>query len=181
MASKQAKDKVPKVVPDGDEPAQEIVPPTPEVMPPKQPQQPPSQSLVNVNVNLPANRKRAGVVKEHDGPVDSDRQFDMGDIFGSDDTPMAPDPLDTLMSEENINMKTELTEGLIMAIAVAEVYADEFQIPQLKSVCHKMKTMRVSLGRKGRMEIVEAIKGHPPPAMDDPASFAQRFKNALHT
>lgn len=133
----------------------------------------PSQSLVNVHVH----GSRA-IVREDDGPKDTDKQIDMGDLFGTPSDEQF-NPLSELLSEEAINMKTDLTDGLIIALARCEVAADMFEVPELRNVCHAIKTMRVSRGRKGRQEIVEAIKGHPP--QDGTASFMQKLKNTVHT
>lgn len=182
---RRERDEVPSVVPpdDATEPDFSTVEATPEPEPeaaivPKKPHPAPApvlapqQSLVNVHVH-----GRNAIVNEEDGPKDSDRE--MGDIFGNVDEGEKFNPLSELLSEDDINMKTDLTPGLIIAIARCEVAADLFEVPELRDVCHAIKTMRVSLGRKGRTEIVEAIKGHPP--QDGTMPFFQKLKQTLHT
>lgn len=172
-----AKD-VPPVVPEGDEaPDFSSLHRQPEAPKPSNgaliERQAPQQSLVNVHVH-----GGKSIVSEADGSKDTDKSIDMGDIFGSPNEEQF-NPLSELLSEEAINMKTDLTDGLIIALARCEVAADMFEVPELRNVCHAIKTMRVSRGRKGRQEIVEAIKGHPP--QDGTANFMQKLKNTIHT
>lgn len=135
---------------------------------PRAPQRTPG-ALVNINMGR-------NVVDESHGPQDTDKSFQMEDIFGSETTAQF-NPLSELLSEDDINMKTDLTQGLIVALARCEAAAKMFEVPELTDFCHAIKTMRVSLNRKGRIEIVEAIKGHPP--VDGSTNFIDRLRSAM--
>ena len=105
-------------------------------------------------------RKELDFADEPDPPSSPDSVPDIGDLFESEEPDPRFDALAALVDDtQSINMKTDLSEPLVAALARAEVAAFVFKVPELSAFCHTIKTLRVSLGRKGRREIVEAMRG----------------------
>ena len=112
---------------------------------------------------------------EPEPPSSSGDVPDIGDLFESEEPDARFDALASLVDDsESINMKTDLSEPLVAALARAEVAAYVFKVPELSAFCHTIKTLRVSLGRKGRREIVEAMRGAEP--MGDDGGLIEKFR-----
>jgi len=77
-------------------------------------------------------------------------------------TPAVPEvdnnPLSLLMNEENPDGKTDLTEGLIIAIGRARIMSDVFDCPELRQFCDQLIRLRVSRNRLGRKEVIEGLQ-----------------------
>lgn len=105
-------------------------------------------------------RRELDFADEPDPPSSPNEVPDIGDLFESEEPDPRFDALASLVDDtQSINMKTDLSEPLVAALARAEVAAYVFKVPELSAFCHTIKTLRVSLGRKGRREIVEAMRG----------------------
>lgn len=63
-----------------------------------------------------------------------------------------------LFTLQNLQMKTELGEQLIVVATQALIEAEDWHIPELKNAVEQILAMRVSLNREGRKEGVDIVK-----------------------
>ena len=68
------------------------------------------------------------------------------------------DVIKAVYDKSNIEVKTELNTSQIMAISRAEMIADVYNIPILKSFTNQIMTLMISKDRKSRKEFTEISK-----------------------
>lgn len=74
--------------------------------------------------------------------------------------------LKELFSYEKLEMKTDLSSDLILAMARGKVFSKKFKSPELDNLMDNIMKLFVSKDRKGREEMVELAKNTMDP-MDD--------------
>ena len=87
-------------------------------------------------------------------------------IFGNGIPPKVESPQDEIMKEilrevfsvENIEVKTDLKDSQILAFTQAELFADAYQVPLLKTAVDRLSIRLISKNRLGRKEFTEIAK-----------------------
>lgn len=83
---------------------------------------------------------------------------DSTEIINKSDTDKALNQLFTFKDNADFDTKTELSDNQIIDISKAVAYAEIFDLPILKKFVNSYKLHRVSKDRKGRKEVIEAVK-----------------------
>jgi len=63
-----------------------------------------------------------------------------------------------LFDTKNLQMKTELTAPLILAMARGEIFVDIYKSKNMANFIKVIQTLNVSKGRKGRSELVALVR-----------------------
>jgi hypothetical protein len=66
--------------------------------------------------------------------------------------------LQEIYSKEDIEMKTDLNQAQINALAKGQLYASIYNVPIVKELCNRVMLLLVSKGRNGRKEFVDMAK-----------------------
>jgi len=105
-----------------------------------------------------------------------DKKKDIPDLFGnmmqgdSEQLQIAKE----LFTEENIDMKTEMTDSEINAFSRGEFIKEIFTLDSLGLFINKFERLRVSKTRQGRKEFVETVKNQEKD--NGMSNFANLFK-----
>lgn len=90
-----------------------------------------------------------------------------------------PSPIEIMINEmlgkENIQMKTDLTDNLILALTKGSIYADLYKSKLMKQLVETVSLYRVSRNRKGRDEIKEMARSLSSMVEGDSPSFLNRL------
>ena len=90
-----------------------------------------------------------------------------------------PSPIELMIGEmlgrENLEMKTDLTDNLIIALTKGTIYANIYNNPLMKSLVETISLYRVSRNRKGRDEIKDMAKSLGTSYSDEAPSFMSRL------
>lgn len=86
---------------------------------------------------------------------------------------------DEMLSLENLEMKTELSNVAIIELSRAEVILEKFNIPALKTFTDYYKRHCVSRKRKGREEIVKLTTNSNAGIYEDDMSMFEKTKARL--
>lgn len=79
-------------------------------------------------------------------------------------------------TDDNLEMKTDLTKKGIRAIAKAKMHATIFQDEAVETLCNIVMTLNISKDRKGRQELTELTRMA---SVDDPTSGGSGMINRL--
>jgi hypothetical protein len=121
-----------------------------------------------------------------EGDIDSSLLDEGVDPFLNDDAIKQIEESDTpgvdLFTLQNLQMKTEMHEPLIVVCTQALIEAEDWHIPELKNAAEQIMAMRVSLKREGRKEGVDIVKADSardmmPMMPGMPNMFAQQNPN----
>ncbi len=63
-----------------------------------------------------------------------------------------------LFSKNNLQMKTELSAPLILAMSRGRIFADHYKSKYMNSFIDNIQILSVSKGRKGRQELVALVR-----------------------
>lgn len=74
--------------------------------------------------------------------------------------------MDQLFSYERLEMKSDLSQELILAMARGNVIAEKFRSPELKELMNNILKFSVSKDRKGRIEMVDLARNMQEPLED---------------
>jgi hypothetical protein len=66
-----------------------------------------------------------------------------------------------LFTQDNIKLKTELSDREVFLLSRLLFMAETFRIPEMTSWCENFMKLRVSHKRKGRGEFLDAVKTPP--------------------
>jgi len=90
-----------------------------------------------------------------------------------------PTPIELMINEmlgtNNIEIKTDLTDQLIVALTKGTIFADRYKSDLMSKLVLTISKYRISKGRKGRDEIKEMAKGLGSYASDETPSFMSRL------
>jgi len=90
-----------------------------------------------------------------------------------------PTPIEIMIGEmigtDNIEIKTDLTDPLIIALTKGTIFAERYKSPIMAKLVLIVSKYRISRNRKGREEIKEMAKGLGSYAMEDTPSFMSRL------
>lgn len=75
--------------------------------------------------------------------------------------------LDQLFSYERLEMKSDLSQELILAMARGNVISEKFKSPELKGLMDNILKLSVSKDRKGRIEMVDLARNIQDPLDDN--------------
>jgi hypothetical protein len=95
------------------------------------------------------------------------------------ETKQEPSPIEIMIKEmigiENIKMKTDLTDNLIVGLTKGDIYATLFNNPIMKQLVDNVSFYRVSRNGKGRSQIVEMAKSLGSYGAEENPSFLNRL------
>ena len=90
-----------------------------------------------------------------------------------------PTPIEIMIKEmigtENIKMKTDLTDNLIVGLTKGSIYANMFSSNIMQQLVDNVSYYRVSKGGKGRSQIVDMAKSLGGYGSDERPSFLNRL------
>lgn len=90
-----------------------------------------------------------------------------------------PAPIETMIKEmlgrDNLEMKTDLSDRLVVALTKGSIFADLFHNKLMESLVNKISLYRVSRNRKGRDEIKDMAKSLGTAYTDEAPSFMSRL------
>lgn len=90
-----------------------------------------------------------------------------------------PAPIEIMINEmlgrENLEMKTDLSDRLVVALTKGSIFADLFHNKLMESLVNKISLYRVSRNRKGRDEIKDMAKSLGFVLSEDSPSFMSRL------
>ena len=66
--------------------------------------------------------------------------------------------INQLFSNENLQMKTELSAPLILAMSRGRIYAEHYHSKYMNDFIDNIQILSVSKGRKGRQELVSLVR-----------------------
>jgi hypothetical protein len=88
-------------------------------------------------------------------------------------------PIETMIKEmigtDNIEIKTDLTDQLIVALTKGTIYADRYKNDLMGKLVLVISKYRISRNRKGREEMREMAKGLGSYNMEESPSFMSRL------
>lgn len=90
-----------------------------------------------------------------------------------------PAPIELMINEmlgtHNIQIKTDLTDNLIVALTKGSIYADLYNNKIMRSLVETVSLYRISRNRKGREEIKDMAKSLGTMVSDETPSFMSRL------
>lgn len=90
-----------------------------------------------------------------------------------------PTPLETMIKEmigvENLEIKTDLTDNMIVAMTKGNIYAKRYKNDLMSSLITTISKYRISRNRKGRDDIKEMAKGLGGYANEGGSTFMSRL------
>ena len=90
-----------------------------------------------------------------------------------------PAPIEIMIQEmlgrDNLEMKTDLSDRLVVALTKGSIFADLFHNKLMESLVNKISLYRVSRNRKGRDEIKDMAKSLGTAYSEESPSFMSRL------
>lgn len=85
--------------------------------------------------------------------------------------------VEEIYSTDDIEVKTDLNDAEIKAIAKGQIFADRYNCNVVEKLCNKIMVLKVSKGRLGRKEFKDIAQSIQNPAPEEalPITMKERF------
>lgn len=97
-------------------------------------------------------------------------EFEESAQIGGADATELREVVQSLFSDENLNLKTVLTAEQVVALTLAEAFADEYDVDLIRAVAAYFKRLKVSEKARGRMDMRSVLQAFLGQKNDDDVS-----------